>query len=137
MRTVFNEIENRHELTDELTDEMRYIVVVAQGTSYPTGTGRPQVLSLIIHQTDFKSEEMGTGTASRHSPTGRMAIPGVLSKVHTNHGVVAASALLAQVIITTLKPCAVADPAADWEEADPLQRPEIWRWASLAATKTR
>ena len=74
MRTVFNEIENRHELTDELTDEMRYIVVVAQGTSYPTGTGRPQVLSLIIHQTDFKSEEMGTGTASRHSPTGRISL---------------------------------------------------------------
>ena len=65
-----------------------------------------------------------------------MDIPGVLSKVHTSHGVVAASALLPQVIIAALKPCVVADPAADWEEADPLQRPEICRWAS-PATKTR
>ena len=121
MRTVFNEIENRHELTDELTDEMRYIVVVAQGTSYPTGTGRPQVLSLIIHQTDFKSEEMGTGTASRHSPTGRMAIPGVLFKKSTlTLALWPLQHCCTQVHTTALKPCTVDDPAADWEEADLL-----------------
>ena len=47
------------------------------------------------------------------------------SKVYTNRSVVAASALLPQLIITVLTPCVVADLAADWEVANPLQHPKM------------